>query len=62
MSDAKKRKKMRKYLLTLSRAQLVALGKQKTDVPYQTLLSMDVETLADTLIVVDGVLKPEAAE
>ena len=60
MSDAKKRKKMRKCLLTLTRAQLVALGAQKTEIAYKSLLTMSPAELVEVLVNVDDVLKPVA--
>ena len=57
--SGKKRKQLRKQLDALEHRQLVALGKQKTDVSYQTLLKTSKEDLVDVLITVDGVLKPE---
>ena len=57
MSD----KKMRKHLKSHTRAQLVALGRQKSEVPYQELLGMTKDALVEVLVQIKGVLKPEAA-
>ena len=58
--NAKKRKNLRKTLAALTKQQLVALGKQKTDAPYQELLAASTDELVEFLLTVDGVLKPEA--
>lgn len=59
--NKKKRKQLKDQLKALTRAQLVALGKQKTETPYSDLLDADKETLVDYLLTVDGILKPVAA-
>jgi hypothetical protein len=61
MTDAKKRKKMRKHLVTFTRAQLVALGCQRTDLTFQSLLDLDKEELVNTLAGVPDVLSPVQA-
>lgn len=60
--NSKKRKQLKTQLRALTRAQLVALGKQKTDAPYSDLLAADKDELVDFLLTVDGVLKPEAVQ
>lgn len=59
--NAKKRKQLKKSLASLERRQLVALGKQKTETSFQTLLGMSSEELVELLLPVEKVLKPEAA-
>lgn len=57
--NSKRRKQLCKQLNALEHQQLVALGSQKTNVPFQTLLKTSKEDLVEILITVDGVLKPE---
>ena len=59
--NAKKRKSLTIQLSALTRAQLVALAVQKEVLPYQIALGQTKEALVESLIVVDGVLKPEVA-
>lgn len=59
--NSKNRKQLRKQLVDLERRQLVALGKQKTNVPYRELLNTPKDQLVELLVPVKGVLKPEAA-
>ena len=58
MTDAKKLKKMRKHLSTFTRAHLVALAQQRTEMRYQEILKSDNETLINALANITGVLKP----
>ena len=58
MSDAKKLKKTRKHLSTLSRPQLVALATQRTSIGYQAILASPSEDLVNCLATIDNVLKP----
>jgi len=58
MSDAKKLKKTRKHLSTLTRGQLVALATQRTEMGYQAILKCATEELVNTLAQVANVLKP----
>lgn len=57
MSD--KHRKNRAGLQALTRPQLVALAKQKTDVNYQILLHSPVDDLVELLLPVSEVLEPE---
>jgi hypothetical protein len=57
--NAKKRKQLRKQFEELTFAQLVALTVQKADVTLSTAKASTREALIDTLITVDGALKPE---
>ena len=45
----------------LTRPQLIALGKQKTDIPYQELLFSSKDLLVTRLAEVKNVLAPEEA-
>jgi len=58
--NAKKRKNLKVQLNALTKAQLVALAVQKDVMPYQIALGQTKEALVESLIVVEGVLKPEA--
>jgi len=62
-SAAKKKKGIRAKLLeTLTRQQLIALAKQKTEMPYADILRLDSESLATVLSDVPNVLAPEKAQ
>ena len=58
--SAKNLKAKRQSLSALSRPQLIALAKQKTDVNYQILLHSPVADLIELLLPVSEVLEPEA--
>lgn len=58
--NAKKRKNLKHQLEKLSRAQLIALATQKEVMPYTIAVGQTKEALVDGLVVVEGVLKPEA--
>ncbi|MHC4371202.1 MAG: hypothetical protein ACYSW8_26620 [Planctomycetota bacterium] len=59
--NGKERKKVRTQLERLTRAQLVALAVQKTDVPYQTIMTRSSALLVQDLIEVENILKPVQA-
>lgn len=59
--NAKKRKQLRKQFEELTKPQLVALAVQKEVLPYQIALGQTKESLVETLITVEGVLKPAQA-
>lgn len=58
--NAKKRKQLRNQMRELTRAQLVALATQKGVLSYQEALTKTKDELVDTLVPVEGVLKPVA--
>jgi hypothetical protein len=59
--DAKKRKRQRNHLRSLSRAQLVALSVQKEVLPYRIAQGLTKERLVELMSDVEGVLKPVEA-
>lgn len=59
--NAKERKHLMSQFEPLTRAQLIALATQKEVMPYQVARVQSKEALIESLIVVEGVLKPEQA-
>jgi hypothetical protein len=59
--NAKKRKNLKIQLNALTKAQLIALAVQKEVLPYLIALGQTKESLVETLLPVEGVLKPQEA-
>ncbi len=54
-----RQRKLKTKLDALSRQQLIALAVQKEALPYQIALGQTKDKLVETLVTVNGVLKPE---
>jgi hypothetical protein len=59
--SSKKRKHLKAQFEALTRPQLVALAVQKEVIPYAIAIGMSQAALVESLIVVEGVLKPVPA-
>jgi hypothetical protein len=61
LTEAFQQEELRSQLRELSRAQLVALGRQRTMIPFPTLLEMTNDALVERLVQVEDALVPRAA-
>jgi hypothetical protein len=61
LTEAFRQEELRSQLRELSRAQLVALGRQRTMIPFPTLLEMSNDALVERLVQVEDALVPRAA-